>query len=83
MKYDIEHTNINDYLLQWAMCCSRGLPILVFFSGLTPDKLVHSPMFDNDWINQWLSNVILSGSSWCWREVVAKVGYIVVLCGPK
>ena len=34
----------NDYLLQWAICWFSGLPVLVFFSGLTPEKLVRSPM---------------------------------------
>ena len=42
----------NDYLLQWAICCSSGLPFSVFFSGLTPEKLVRSPTCDWSWPNK-------------------------------
>ena len=42
----------NYYLLQWAICCSSGLPFSVFFSGLTPEKLVRSPTCDWSWPNK-------------------------------
>ena len=42
----------NDYLLQWAICCSSGLPFSVFFSGLTPEKLVRSPTCHWSWPNK-------------------------------
>ena len=73
----------NDYLLQWAICCSSGFPLSVFFSGLTPDK--RSTTCDWSWPNKSVpikmsSQVVCSR---CWEIVVAEVGYIVVPCGPQ
>ena len=42
----------NDYLLQRAICWFSGLPVSNYFSGLTPEKLVRSPIFDIDIINK-------------------------------